>query len=238
MTPYAYVKNAPTTHIDPNGEEAIRWPPKDYWQEMKYGDLERIAPNDPEKGFEKMFARYYKQNSSYTYSSSPKLTTTSGTFKPDGKSKYNQIYFILGKGIQKRERLSLFEVTTAKKNVGALHLNDKKGQLQKYIDYLYLAPENQKIPGAVTLFDKQGRFNLITLPEIKDISDITNYGNSKSVEVIHYVPYYRLGENGKVDIEFRKRVNSLFGNTEDKQLPWKPIQNNIQINSVENKNNK
>ena len=30
MTPYAYVKNAPTTHIDPNGEEAIRWPPKDY----------------------------------------------------------------------------------------------------------------------------------------------------------------------------------------------------------------
>ncbi|MET3035873.1 RHS repeat-associated core domain-containing protein [Chryseobacterium sp. NRRL B-14859] len=33
-SPYVYCKDAPVTHIDPDGREALRWPPKSYWQDI------------------------------------------------------------------------------------------------------------------------------------------------------------------------------------------------------------
>ena len=169
-SPYVYCKNAPVTHVDPDGREALKWPPKGYWQAMYNDDLQHLYSN-PEKGFERMFARYYKENSLQPYNSSPQLTTRFGdVFKPDGVSKYPHGYVLFdgsGVSVKYKDNISFFEVTTAKKNAGSITLADKKGQLKAYIDYLYQTPENRSVPGYRTFFDKQGRFNLVTLPEIK-----------------------------------------------------------------------
>jgi len=231
-SPYVYVKNAPVTHIDPDGMEALRWPPKTNWQTMHKEDIDHLYPKSgSEAGFETLFSRYYKANSLQPYKNSKIITTRFGkSFKPDAKSTYQHGYVLFdnsGVSTKFKENVSFFEITTAKENKGAIRLSDKNGQPKAYIDYLYETAENRSVGGYRTFFDKQGRFNLVTLPDITDITEIKEYGDANKVDVRHYVPYYRLNENGNVDIEFRQRKTDFFGDQSDESLPWKPIQNSI-----------
>ncbi|WP_221405137.1 RHS repeat domain-containing protein [Apibacter adventoris] len=235
-SPYEYVNSSPLNHIDPDGNKALRWPPTDCWQPMRYGDIQIMYPSaGAEKGLEKLWGRYNTTNisllSRHKYSSNVSQLKTAGgkVFKPDGKLEYDHHYMIWEGEVKFRTitktNLSLSEVTTAKKNIGILRLSDKNGQLQAYIDYLEQYHVNKKVTGSYNIFDKRGRFNLVTLPEITDVSEISTDAFANSIDFHQYVPYYKKSDDGVgINIEFRERKTSFFGNQSDTEIDnWSPI---------------
>lgn len=72
--------------------------------------------------------------------------------------------------------------------------------------------------------------------EFEKIIIVTDCKSAPSgVDFNHYVPYYKLSDDGKnVDIEFRlRKPNLIIPGSEDKHINWEPIQNNIPDTNTE-----
>lgn len=204
-----YCKSAPVTHIDPDGTEALRWPPKDYWQPMTYSDLSKVYTKNTDGRFEGAYRTSLRSNiSTAQISSGIYLKTQDGktTIKPDAiiyqtateiniKARPGNIPKV---DIDFEKGVTIGEVTTANKSSGTLTRSSKGGQFQRYLTYFQdLQDQNYE---AI-------RFDLVT-PSDMNVSDLEDFFEGNDVFFRHYVPYYKKGKGeNEVLIDFRYRMD-------------------------------